>query len=308
MWQFSEVVDGMSEACTALGLPVIGGNVSFYNESRGADIDPTPVVGVIGLIDELTDVPPPARLAGRRRDRAARCDRCRARRLRLGAPSTGCATAPRRSADLDVAAALHTLVAELVAERVPAGVHDCSDGGLAVALAEMAIHGATGFDVELADARRVLLGVGVTRRAVGRARARRRRGRPAPRPWASRRPCSAPPAAIAWSLDGAVRRRPRRRDPRVPRRDSHDHGCRAGLSAGRRRGPGVGQGSLRLRYWGRCWRRIPPDHRSATPAGSSGSTHPGSPWPTSRTSASSRSSTAARSRRASPSATARPSR
>ena len=62
MWQFSEVVDGMSEACAALGLPVIGGNVSFYNESRGADIDPTPVVGVIGLIDELTDVPPPARL------------------------------------------------------------------------------------------------------------------------------------------------------------------------------------------------------------------------------------------------------
>ena len=62
MWQFSEVVDGMSEACTALGLPVIGGNVSFYNESRGADIDPTPVVGVIGLIDDLDDVPPSARL------------------------------------------------------------------------------------------------------------------------------------------------------------------------------------------------------------------------------------------------------
>src|SRR3954462_5460935 len=62
MWQFSEVVDGMSEACTALGVPVIGGNVSFYNESRGADIDPTPVVGVIGLIDDLSDVPPGARL------------------------------------------------------------------------------------------------------------------------------------------------------------------------------------------------------------------------------------------------------
>ena len=53
MWQFSEVVEGMSEACAALGLPVVGGNVSFYNESRGADIDPTPVVGVIGLVDEL---------------------------------------------------------------------------------------------------------------------------------------------------------------------------------------------------------------------------------------------------------------
>ena len=56
MWQFSEVVDGMSEACRALGVPVIGGNVSFYNESDGADIHPTPVVGVVGLIDRL-DVP-----------------------------------------------------------------------------------------------------------------------------------------------------------------------------------------------------------------------------------------------------------
>jgi phosphoribosylformylglycinamidine synthase len=48
MWQLSEAIDGMSEACIALGLPVIGGNVSFYNESGGRDIDPTPVVGVVG--------------------------------------------------------------------------------------------------------------------------------------------------------------------------------------------------------------------------------------------------------------------
>ena len=58
MWQFSEVVDGMSEACDALGIPVIGGNVSFYNESHGVDIDPTPVVGVIGLLDGLGDRAP----------------------------------------------------------------------------------------------------------------------------------------------------------------------------------------------------------------------------------------------------------
>jgi phosphoribosylformylglycinamidine synthase len=67
MWQLSEVVDGMSEACGALGIPVIGGNVSFYNESRGADIDPTPVVGVVGVVDELTAVPPVARLEPRQR-------------------------------------------------------------------------------------------------------------------------------------------------------------------------------------------------------------------------------------------------
>src|SRR4051794_34396753 len=62
MWQFSEVVDGMSEACRALDLPVVGGNVSFYNESDGRDIDPTPVVGVVGLLEQLESVPPPAAL------------------------------------------------------------------------------------------------------------------------------------------------------------------------------------------------------------------------------------------------------
>jgi phosphoribosylformylglycinamidine synthase len=151
MWQFSEVVDGMSEACTALGLPVIGGNVSFYNESRGADIDPTPVVGVIGLIGELTDVPPPARLRdgdvivvlGTTRPELGGSSWATVHGLRDGAPP---------EADLDEAARLHTLVAALVTERIPGGVHDCSDGGLAVALAEMAIHGGIGFEVELGDA------------------------------------------------------------------------------------------------------------------------------------------------------------
>ncbi len=58
MWQLSEAIDGMSEACLALGLPVIGGNVSLYNESFGVDIDPTPVIGVLGLIERLAVRPP----------------------------------------------------------------------------------------------------------------------------------------------------------------------------------------------------------------------------------------------------------
>ena len=58
MWQLSEAIDGMSEACLALGLPVIGGNVSLYNESFGRDIDPTPVIGALGLIDRLAARPP----------------------------------------------------------------------------------------------------------------------------------------------------------------------------------------------------------------------------------------------------------
>ncbi len=53
MWQLSEAIDGMSEACLGLSIPVIGGNVSLYNESRGRDIDPTPVVGTLGLVDRL---------------------------------------------------------------------------------------------------------------------------------------------------------------------------------------------------------------------------------------------------------------
>jgi len=53
MWQLSESIDGMTEACLGLGLPVIGGNVSLYNESGGHDIDPTPVVGLLGVVESL---------------------------------------------------------------------------------------------------------------------------------------------------------------------------------------------------------------------------------------------------------------
>jgi phosphoribosylformylglycinamidine synthase len=58
MWQLSESIDGMAEGCNRLGLPVIGGNVSLYNESGGNDIDPTPVIGVLGVIDNLVAPPP----------------------------------------------------------------------------------------------------------------------------------------------------------------------------------------------------------------------------------------------------------
>lgn len=63
MWQLSEAIDGMAEACRALSLPVVGGNVSLYNESRGRDIDPTPVVAAVGLIDDLGTPPPGVGLA-----------------------------------------------------------------------------------------------------------------------------------------------------------------------------------------------------------------------------------------------------
>ena len=152
MWQFAEVVDGMSEACTALEVPVVGGNVSFYNESQGRDIDPTPVVGLLGVIDELDDRPPPAALG----------DGLRIVVLGETAPELGGSEwaavvhgldggMPPR-ADVAAARATHELVRGLVTDGVVDGVHDCSDGGLAVALAEMAIGGECGFEVTIGGA------------------------------------------------------------------------------------------------------------------------------------------------------------
>jgi phosphoribosylformylglycinamidine synthase len=56
MWQFSEVIDGMAEACAALSTPVTGGNVSFYNETDGRGIYPTPVIGMVGIVEDLRHI------------------------------------------------------------------------------------------------------------------------------------------------------------------------------------------------------------------------------------------------------------
>src|ERR1700720_4339507 len=56
MWQFSETIDGLAEACTALNAPITGGNVSFYNETLGKSIYPTPVIGVLGILDDASHV------------------------------------------------------------------------------------------------------------------------------------------------------------------------------------------------------------------------------------------------------------
>jgi phosphoribosylformylglycinamidine synthase len=152
MWQFTEVVEGMSEACEALGIPVIGGNVSFYNASSGADIHPTPVVGVVGLIDELDGPPPAARLGEGESIVVLGHTRPELGGSEWAAVVHGLDGGTPPVADLDAAKRLHALVAELVREREVAGVHDVSDGGLAVALCEMAFAGATGFRVDLTTA------------------------------------------------------------------------------------------------------------------------------------------------------------
>ncbi len=171
MWQLSESVDGMSEACLGLGLPVIGGNVSLYNESDGTDINPTPVIGVLGLIDHLAVRPPGVTLV-------------EGASLVLLDASVGTA-APHRAPPslagsrwaverrghrdgtlpaLDLAGhrRLVSFVTDLVAEQVAggpddgatvggpglvSGIHDVSGGGLGVALTEMAVRSGVGIRV-----------------------------------------------------------------------------------------------------------------------------------------------------------------
>ena len=149
MWQLSEAIDGMAEACAALGIPVVGGNVSLYNESRGTDIDPTPVVGTLGLVDRLRPEDPHTLLRGGEPGVPSRplwrsgCDPLAG--FALGrCPARGHLGGVLARLDLDLHARLLGLVAGLVNERLVDGVHDVSDGGLGVALAEMAVRSGTG--------------------------------------------------------------------------------------------------------------------------------------------------------------------
>ncbi|HEV3226891.1 MAG TPA: AIR synthase related protein, partial [Acidimicrobiales bacterium] len=135
MWQLSEAIDGMGEACRALHIPVVGGNVSLYNESRGRDIDPTPIVGMLGIIDRLAAVPPPVGLVDGQH------------LVVLGPAPSGDFAA----VDYGRHERVCSLVASLVNDGIVSGVHDVSDGGLALALAEMAVRSRVGFTVE-ADA------------------------------------------------------------------------------------------------------------------------------------------------------------
>ena len=145
MWQLSEAVDGMTEALDAFGVPCVGGNVSLYNESRGRDIDPTPVVGLLGMVDRLDRRPPGVGLVD-------------GGRLVLVGETVPELAGSQWAADhghrgrgvlpaLDLAAvdAAATAVRELVAAGLVQGAHDVARGGVALALAEMAVRSGIGF-------------------------------------------------------------------------------------------------------------------------------------------------------------------
>jgi phosphoribosylformylglycinamidine synthase subunit PurL len=149
MGAFAATVDGMADACHALELPVTGGNVSFYNESSGRPIHPTPIVGVLGLLTDAAAAVP----AGFPRP-GLDVWLLGATRVELGGSvwqrlASGRLEGPPPTLDLAAEAALHRLLTTLAARRLLAGAHDLSDGGLAVALVESTLAAGVGATVGL---------------------------------------------------------------------------------------------------------------------------------------------------------------
>jgi phosphoribosylformylglycinamidine synthase subunit PurL len=143
-WELHESIEGMARACEALGLPIVSGNVSLYNDTDGQSIHPTPVVGCVGLVPDVRRIPSrwqpgDAILVASAGAPALAGSELQARR------GTVSGTPPRL--DLDAEAALVRHVVE-AAPRCSLA-HDVSDGGLAVALAEAALHSGVGARLDL---------------------------------------------------------------------------------------------------------------------------------------------------------------
>ncbi len=156
MWQFSETIDGLAEACTALGTPITGGNVSFYNETLGKSIYPTPVIGVLGILDDasqvlkiafrdegdfvvLLDGMLPQTNHSERSEESAFLVAEAAREFSSSEYSktiAGIVAGEPSAIDLAAEKRLIDCLVALAAESSLQSAHDISDGGLAVTLAE----------------------------------------------------------------------------------------------------------------------------------------------------------------------------
>ena len=139
MWQFAQVIQGMRDACTALQVPVVSGNVSFYNETDGTPIYPTPVIGMVGLIEQVQRVVTPwfkssgdaVVMLGRTREELGGSEYLKwVHGLTRGTPPW---------IDLRVEQAVQLCCLEAIDHELLSSAHDVSDGGLAVALAECCI-------------------------------------------------------------------------------------------------------------------------------------------------------------------------
>ena len=147
MAQLSAAIDGIGEACTALETPITGGNVSLYNETKGEGIYPTPVMGIVGILDDVTKAVPadfqhfqkagdsvylitPAKFASIE-------DRIREfGSSEFAKTITGQVWGKPPALDLSIEKSLHLILQELAAEGLLNSARDISDGGLAVALVE----------------------------------------------------------------------------------------------------------------------------------------------------------------------------
>jgi phosphoribosylformylglycinamidine synthase II len=149
MGQFEAAVRGLSDACRALSVPVVSGNVSFYNETDGRAIPPTPTVGMVGLLEDVSrrvavafraegDV---VALLGETRDELGASEYLRTVHGREEGPCP--------EVDLEAERRLVDLLVRLAEQGLVASAHDVSDGGLAVALAECAMKGGRGAEISL---------------------------------------------------------------------------------------------------------------------------------------------------------------
>ncbi|MCW2587514.1 MAG: Phosphoribosylformylglycinamidine synthase 2 [Frankiales bacterium] len=149
MWQFAEATRGLAEACTALATPVTGGNVSFYNSTAGTPINPTPVVGVLGLFDDVSRRTPMGfqtegevlLLLGDTRDELGGSEWAWALHRHLGG------TPPQ--VDLQREKVLGEVLVSGSRDGMLSSAHDLSDGGLAQALVESALARGVGARVVL---------------------------------------------------------------------------------------------------------------------------------------------------------------
>jgi phosphoribosylformylglycinamidine synthase len=159
MWQFSQTIDGITKACEELEIPITGGNVSFYNETLGEAIYPTPVLGVVGILEDVhkavkmhftapgrTIVLLRAGEAGDITDAESEFGSSEYAKEILGA-----VWGYPPELDLEQEAALQKAVIELIQLRLVDSAHDCSDGGVAVALAEKALPKQVGARVNVAS-------------------------------------------------------------------------------------------------------------------------------------------------------------
>jgi phosphoribosylformylglycinamidine synthase len=159
MWQFSQVIDGITKACEELEVPITGGNVSFYNETLGEGIYPTPVLGIVGIIDDVHKaVHSHFREAGR--DvvllRATQPGDATDAELEFGSSEyakeiLGSVWGYPPELELEREAALQKALVEMSQAELLDSAHDCSEGGLAVTLAEASLRRGIGARVDVAS-------------------------------------------------------------------------------------------------------------------------------------------------------------